>query len=60
MADVDMVTTAEVTAALEISGTGRNTLIAALITQASHALNAKYQRELTPQTTSTAHTWAPV
>lgn len=57
MAAVDMVTTAEVKTQLEISGTARDSLIAAAITAASRAINSRCERELTPKTTSATRTF---
>lgn len=49
MATVDWVTSAEVKAQLEISGSGRDAAIAAAITSASRLLNRRSGREVTPQ-----------
>lgn len=50
MAAVDWVTTQQVKDQLEITGTGRDTVIGACISSASRALNRRAQRELTPLT----------
>lgn len=50
MAAVDYVTLDEAKDQLELSGTGSDDLVEALITAASRALNARLDRELTPRT----------
>jgi hypothetical protein len=57
MAAADWVTTAEAKTALEISGTSRDSTIAAAITAASQALNARCRRELTPKTADDTRTF---
>lgn len=54
---VDMVTSAEAKTQLEISGTARDNLIAALIPAASRAINNRCRRELTPKTASATRTF---
>lgn len=57
MAAVDFITTAEYKTQTEKVGTDRDSVIAALITAASEAINDDYQRELTPKTPSAARTF---
>lgn len=49
MAAVDLTTLAYVKRAVEITGTGSDTLIPDCITAASRAINHRYDRELTPK-----------
>jgi hypothetical protein len=53
VATVDLLTLAEAKTHLEIDHDGDDTLLAALITAASRAINRRYDRELTPKTTAT-------
>lgn len=57
MTTVDYITTAEYKAQVEKTGTDRDTVIAALITAASVAINDECQRELTPKTASAQRTF---
>jgi len=58
MAAVDWVTRQQVKDQLEISGTGRDTLLDAAITAASNALNRRCKREITPRSTAVTRTFS--